>query len=317
MQDYTLLRFLESAPGSPLHFVLPKRFRKLFYRKGVPFFGLRIGISVALAIIIAASVLLFLKPIKTLYINEKGYWEANYGDGIIMVYIPEGGFTMGSAKGESDEKPEHEVYLDGYWMGKYEVTFAQYDKYCEDAKKDKPDDEGWGRVKRPVINVSWEDANAYCKWLSDKKGLNFKLPTEAQWEKAARGTDVRKYPWGDHDPYYNGKWYANYAAHDSWEKRGEDGFEYTAPVGSYPQGASPYGLLDMAGNVWEWCYDWYDIYSAEPQKNPKGPESGTLRVVRGGSWDHDAVYLRCAYRYLDGPSYRYDYLGFRLCQDNR
>jgi formylglycine-generating enzyme required for sulfatase activity len=318
VQDYTLLRFLESAPRSPLHFVLPKRIRKLFYRKGVPFFGLRIGIRAALAIIIAAAVLLFLKPIKTLYINEKGFWEANYGDGIIMVHIPAGEFTMGS-NDYDDEKPLHTIYLDGYWIGKYEVTFAQYDKYCEDVKKAKPDDEGWGRGKRPVINVSWDDAKAYCDWLSTEKNLTFKLPTEAQWEKAARGTASIKYPWGDNEPYYKGKWYANYAAHDSWEKRGEDGFEFTAPVGSYPQGASPYGLLDMAGNVWEWCYDLYgdDYYKNSPKENPTGPESGSLRVVRGGGWADDARGLRCAYRLFDGPSFRDSNPGFRLCQDNR
>jgi formylglycine-generating enzyme required for sulfatase activity len=237
--------------------------------------------------------------------NGKGHWEADYGDGIIMVHIPAGNFTMGS-NDYDDEKPIHEVYLDGYWMGKYEVTFAQYDKYCEDAKKDKPGDEGWGRVKRPVINVSWEDANAYCKWLSKKKGLDFKLPTEAQWEKAARGSDGRKYPWGNNEP---GETLANF---DS--KVGK-----TSPVGSYSNGASPYGLLDMAGNVWEWCYDWYeaDYYNKSPEKNPKGPESGSHRVFRGGSWSNDAVDLRCAYRNYDGPSYRIVNLGFRLCQDNK
>jgi formylglycine-generating enzyme required for sulfatase activity len=250
------------------------------------------------------------------HINKKGYWEADYGDGIIMVYIPEGKFTMGSNDCK-DEKPIHTVYLDGYWMGKYEVTFDQYDKYCEEAKKDKPDDEGWGRGKRPVINVSWDDAAAYCKWLSDKKGLKFKLPTEAQWEKAARGTPSLKYPWGDHEPNYNGKWYANYAAHDSWKKKGEDGFEFTAPVGSYPNGSSPYGLLDMAGNVWEWCRDWYgsDYYGKSQGRNPSGPESATFRVLRGGSWDIYARYLRCAGRGGVRPSLRVINLGFRLCQE--
>jgi formylglycine-generating enzyme required for sulfatase activity len=267
--------------------------------------------------------------------NNKGLWEADYGDGIIMVYIEAGKFAMGQTEeekqwlidqiGEKDyneyyknELPLHTVYLDGYWMGKYEVTFAQYDKYCEEAKKNKPDNEGWGRGKRPVINVSWDDAAAYCKWLSDKKGLKFKLPTEAQWEKAARGTASLKYPWGNREPNYNGKWYANYAAHDSWKKKGEDGFEFTAPVGSYPNGSSPYGLLDMAGNVWEWCRDWYgsDYYGKSQGRNPSGPESGSHRVIRGGSWDIYARYLRCAGRGGVRPSLRVINLGFRLCQDN-
>jgi len=200
-------------------------------------------------------------------------------------------------------------------MGKYEVTFSQYYKYCENAKKDKPDDVGWGRGNRPVINVSCNDAVAYCNWLSNEKVLKFKLPTEAQWQKAARGTNGLKYPWGNHEPYYSGKWYSNYAAHDSLEKIGEDGFEYTAPVGSYPQGASPYGLLDMAGNVWEWCGDWYGKYRAAPQGNPTGPDSGTARVLRGGGWNVYAPYIRCAYHGYYDPSVRSDFVGFRLCQD--
>jgi len=316
MQDYTLLRFLESPPKSPLHFILPGRLRKLFCRKGVPFFGLRTGIRAALAVFIAALVFLFLRPIDTpredrffkynviqVYKNDKGFRESDYGNSFIMVYIPEGEFTMGS-NDYTDEKPIHTIYLEGYWIGKYEVTFAQYDKYCEETKKDKPDDEGWGRGDRPVINVSWNEAVEYCKWLSDKTELNFKLPTEAQWEKAARGTDSRMYPCGYGEP---DETLANFAG-----KIGR-----TSPVGSYPQGASPYGLLDMAGNVWEWCEDWYDIdyYKESPDRNPQGPKSGTARVVRGGGWSYNTESIRCAYRNGSDPSYRSVHVGFRLCQD--
>jgi formylglycine-generating enzyme required for sulfatase activity len=239
---------------------------------------------------------------QKIYKNEKGLWEADYGDGIKMVYIPAGEFTMGS-NDYDNEKPVHTVYLDGYWTGKYEVTFAQYDKYCEETKKDKPGDAGWGRGDRPVINVSWDDAAAYCKWLSDKKGLKFKLPTEAQWEKAARGTDSRMYPWGNNEP---DETLANFDG-----KLGK-----TSPVGSYPRGVSPYGLLDMAGNVWEWCNDWYnrDYYKNSP--NPQGPENGYFRVMRGGGWNDYAGFLRCADRGHDRPSLRYGNAGFRLCQDN-
>jgi formylglycine-generating enzyme required for sulfatase activity len=247
--------------------------------------------------------------------NNKGYWEIDHGDGIVMVYIPAGEFTMGSNDGDEDEKPPHNVYLDGYWMGKYEVTFDQYDKYCKETNQNKPGDRGLGRGKQPVINVSWYDANAYCDWLSKETGLKFKLPTEAQWEMAARGTGGNKYPWGDHQPNYDGKWYANYAANDSWEKKGEDEFQFTAPVGYYLQGASPYGLLDIAGNVWEWCNDWYGSYHAKSQEDPMGPKSGSSRVMRGGGWYNLARVLRCANRYYGRPSNRFDYLGFRLCQD--
>jgi formylglycine-generating enzyme required for sulfatase activity len=253
--------------------------------------------------------------------NKNGYWEAYYQDGIVMVYIPPGEFMMGQTDeekkwlidqiGEKDynsyyvrETPLHQVYLDGYWMGKHEVTFAQYDRYCDENKRDRPKDEGWGRENRPVLNISWTEADAYCQWLSRQTGLQFKLPTEAQWEKAARGNDQRKYPWGSSEP---GKDLANFSVNVG----------KTTPVGSYPTVASPYGLLDMAGNVWEWCGDWYEagFYKNSPQKNPVGPESGSDRVIRGGSWDDDARSLRCADRDVSGPSGRNDFLGFRLRQD--
>jgi len=271
--------------------------------------------------------------------NQQGFQEVDFGDEIIMVYIPPCEFEMGSNIYDS-EKPPHTVYLDGYWMGKYEVTVRQFGLFVKDTgyvtqaeseggaytwtgnnweQKESIDWKNPGfkqEDNHPVVCVSWNDAVEYFKWISGKKGVNFKLPTEAQWEKAARGTDQRKYPWGNHDSYYNGKWYANYAAHDSWEKRGEDGFEFTSPVGFYPQGASPYGLLDMAGNVWEWCSDWYGPYSEKYQKNPIGPEIGTYRVLRGGGWYYDARGLRCSFRGDVRPSDRYSYVGFRLCQDN-
>lgn len=257
------------------------------------------------------------------YKNNKDYWEIDHGDGIIMVYIPAGEFIMGSNDGQDDEKPAHNVYLDGYWMGKYEVTFDQYDKYCKENNQNRPADKEWGRGKRPVIHVSWDDANAYCDWLFKKTGLKFKLPTEAQWEKAARGTDGREYPWGNSPP--SGDKF-NFADKNLWEKEKwswadkniDDGYAYAAPVGSYPQGASPYGLLDMAGNVWECCSDWYDYgyYKNAPKNNPTGPEGGTNRVIRGGSWSSVAADFRCADRYNFDPSERNSNLGFRLCQDN-
>ncbi|MCK4763991.1 MAG: SUMF1/EgtB/PvdO family nonheme iron enzyme [Candidatus Aminicenantes bacterium] len=240
---------------------------------------------------------------KKIYKNSKGYWEAEFDYGIVMVYIPEGKFTMGSNDG-NNEKPAHEVYLDGYWIGKYEVTFAQYDKYCEKIGEKKPDDEGWGRGQRPIINVSWHDATAFCRWLSEKTGLGFKLPTEAQWEKAARGTGELIYPWGF--------WFDKNKCNSS-----ESGLKRTEPVGGYPGGASPYGCLNMAGNVCEWCSDRYDekYYKSSPGKNPQGPdpESGSPRVMRGGSWEYDADLCRATFRVA--PAYlgaRIDDLGFRL-----
>jgi formylglycine-generating enzyme required for sulfatase activity len=256
--------------------------------------------------------------------NEKGCWEAYHKEyDITMVYIEAGEFTMGSYYSDH-ERPPHQVYLDGYWIGKYEITFDQYDKYCKEDNKDKPDDVGWGRGKRPVINVTWHNAAAYCDWLSKKIGLKFKLPTEAQWEKAARGTDSRTYPWGNSPPTGDK---VNFADKQAWLKKKfdwadktiDDGYVYTAPVGSFPKGVSPYGLLDMAGNVCEWCNDWYegDYYKNSPRKNPQGLESGSDRVLRGGCWYDAAPHIRCAFRYSINPSLRSNFYGFRLCQDNK
>jgi formylglycine-generating enzyme required for sulfatase activity len=176
---------------------------------------------------------------------------------------------------------------------------------------------GKGREKRPVIGISYQDAQNYCQWLSLKTEVSFRLPTEAEWEKAARSSDKRKYPWGNTDP--NGS-RCNYAdvnflkyylrespPQDKKEKQqiingmataSDDGQIFTAPVGSYPQGASPFGAMDMAGNVWEWVSDWYDgnYYQKSPRQNPPGSFSGTYRIVRGGSWDCNYWLLRCTGR---------------------
>jgi formylglycine-generating enzyme required for sulfatase activity len=278
--------------------------------------------------------------------NDKGFWEADYGDGIIMVYIPPGEFTMGSEDG--DEKPPHKADLSGYWMGKTEVTTKQFNLFVKDTgyvpqaessggaytwtgeEWEKREGINWKNPgfkqedNHPVVCVSWNDAVEYCKWLSVKKGVNFKLPTEAQWEKSARGTDRRKYSWGNTEPT-GAK--INFADKQAWlkskfswaDKDIDDGYAYTAPVGSYPAGASPYGLLDMGGSVWEWCSDWYgeNYYNSSPDKNPKGPKSGTTRVIRGGGWNYGAVSQRCANRLYGNPFHRYNYVGFRLCHDNK
>ncbi len=227
--------------------------------------------------------------------NNKGYYEVkNSKDGSILIYIPAGEFTMGSENGDSDEKPVHKVYLDGYYIGKYEVTFEQYDRFCEATGRVKPDNEGWGRGNRPVINVSWNDAVAYCKWA----GL--RLPTEAEWEKAARGGENYKYA-GSNNPD-EVAWYDNNSGN------------YTHPVGQ--KKANGYGTYDMSGNVWEWCSDWYDsgYYSNSPYRNPKGPASGSSRVYRGGSWDVGARNIRCAVRYGDTSDSGNCGLGFRVAR---
>jgi formylglycine-generating enzyme required for sulfatase activity len=160
----------------------------------------------------------------------------------------------------------------------------------------------------PVVLVSWNDANAYCQWAGRQ------LPTEAQWEKAARGTDGRIYPWGNQNVAGNLLNFADLHLGVSWaDKTVNDGYEFTAPVGSYPAGASPYGVLDLAGNVWEWVADWYaDKYYAEsPAQNPPGPSSGQGRVMRGGGWSDVAARVRAASRRHEPPDSRHADVGFR------
>ena len=202
-------------------------------------------------------------------------------DGMIMVYVPAGSFQMGYAGGYPDEQPEHTVALDAFWIDKTEITNRSYG-LCVQASACKPPsrrtsngiDDYYGNAQYedyPVIFVSWTDAQSYCTWAGQR------LPTEAEWEKAARGTDGRLYPWGNTPPDKN---LANF----------DDNIWDVVAAGSYPAGASPYGALDMAGNVWEWTADWFgsDYYSQSPTQNPTGPETGTKRVLRGGSWNFDA-----------------------------
>lgn len=249
-----------------------------------------------------------------LRVNEQGYKEyKNEKDGSVLIYIPAGEFTMGSNDND-DEKPIHKVYLDAYYMDKYEVTVGQFREFCNATGRSMPDQPSWNRpavdsfqdevakyeawLKNhcPVVGVFWEDASAYASWAGKR------LPTEAEWEKAARGTDGRKYPWGN-------KWNGSYCNHGSGlSPDSTDGYEYTAPVGCFPQGTSLYGVMDMAGNVWEWCADWYykDYYQNSPSRNPTGPSFGLRRVVRGGSWYDTQNLCRAANRLVNGPQGFYD-----------
>ncbi len=218
-----------------------------------------------------------------------------------LVYIPAGEFTMGS-EGFSSENPVHKVYLDGYYIYKMLVTVKQYLTFCAvtgHAKPTAPDfNPNWSKADHPIVNVSWDDATAYCRWLSQQTGRRVTLPTEAQWEKAARGEDGREFPWGN---TFDGN-------------RLHRSATGTASVGSFPGGASPYGVLDMAGNVWQWCADYYGdtYYQSSPKQNPTGPASGIYRVFRGGSWDNtNGEYFRCALRNGHTPSARDDNFGFR------
>jgi formylglycine-generating enzyme required for sulfatase activity len=213
-------------------------------------------------------------------------------DGMTMVYIPEGKFNMGSNKGLSDEKPIHVVYLDNFWIDLTEVTNAMFTRFLNEMGNHKEGGANWldsgdkdarisqvggvwqadsGYADHPAVEVTWYGADSYCQWAGRA------LPSEAQWEKAARGTDGQTYPWGEG---------INCGLANYW---GCDEFPRTSPVGHYPDGASPYGALDMAGNVWEWVLDSYDAnyYRDSPYENPANhKQSGALRVIRGGSWGH-------------------------------
>jgi eukaryotic-like serine/threonine-protein kinase len=227
------------------------------------------------------------------------------GVSMVFVRVPAGKFWMGADNNDphanEDEKPMHEVYLDEYWIGKYPVTNRQFQLYLGGTKQERLVDQfSPDKPDHPVVFISWDDAKGFCQWLAKITGKSVSLPTEAQWEKAARGTDRRIYPWGNDSPV------SSTACYGRLNKT-------TATVGSYPDGTSPYGAMDMAGNVWEWVADWYDhhYYRISPNKNPTGPNKGEHRVLRGGSW-YDAIYnLRSSVRDNNLPADDRGIDGFR------
>jgi len=227
-----------------------------------------------------------------------------------LVRIPAGTFWMGSDPGigNDDEHPKHEVFLDEFWIGKYPITNRQYNYYILNSKdlsnrKDQMKSV-WqnpkGKEDHPAVGISWEDSSSFCVWINLLTGYKIRLPTEAEWEKAARGTDGRIYPWGNQQP---DEYLANFQYHQG----------NTTAVDSHSAGASPYGALDMAGNIWEWTADWYDenYYSRSPASNPTGPQYGTLRVLRGGSWISLRDIIRVAYRDRSHLTNRFQNRGFR------
>jgi len=228
-------------------------------------------------------------------------------DGAEMVLVPAGSFQMGSLDGGADERPPQQVTLAAYYIDKFEVTHEQYAAFVQATGHKSPIDWATGRMppalaRHPVVNVTWADADAYAHWACKR------LPTEAEWEKAARGTDAREYPWGS-DP-------ARKSAHDKSAQDPKHPEGHTFPVGSFPDDISPYGAMDMAGNVWEWTADWYNAYPGN--KNLELEYGHKFKVIRGGgAIEYYSVpsTRRCAARVRSTPYGTYDALGFRCVKE--
>ena len=226
-------------------------------------------------------------------------------DGAPMVLVPAGEFTMGSEQGDDDEQPVHRVVLDRFYLDTFEVTNGRFAKFVAAIQSEPP----WGfadqetpvvQAERPVRWVNWLEATGYCLWAGKR------LPSEAEWEKAARGTDGRTYPWGNEPPT---------AAHAVFGLK--EGDETVSPIGNRDAGSSPYGVHDLAGNLYEWVTDWYDdaFYTQSVPSNPRGPVEGTAKVQRGGSYINSPYRLRSAFRTKSDPTEHDPHVGFRCAQD--
>lgn len=219
--------------------------------------------------------------------------------------IPEGWFTMGSENGRDDEKPAHRVWIDAFALGTYQVTRAEYACFLRPTRRAAPpfwEEPNFQDPQQPVVGPSWFDAVDFCEWLSQLTGRKYRLPTEAEWERAARGgIEDQLYSWGNAAPEelpgYSNRW-----------RNGPE------RVGLYPP--NRYGLFNMGDNVHEWCADWYDphYYQHSPQRNPRGPEQGARRASRGGAWRHHIKVSRSAARSSIPPAFKYADYGFRVAQ---
>jgi len=222
------------------------------------------------------------------------------------VLIPPGWFGMGSATGQDNERPRHQVWVDAFYLAERQVTNRDYALFLDACGGHPPPtwhDPNFSDPGQPVVAVSWFDAVAYCDWLSRSTGRKCRLPTEAEWERAARGgTEDKSFPWGD-DPPQSRPSYA-----DRWQS-GPERVAQSSP--------NAFGLYDICENVHEWCSDWYqaDYYAISPERNPHGPESGSRRSSRGGSWRHHIKIARCAARSSIPPDFRYADYGFRVACD--
>ena len=223
-----------------------------------------------------------------------------------MIAIPAASFLMGSHAGQDVERPIHRVWVEAFSIAETQVSVAEYARFLEATRREQPptwNDPSFNHPEQPVTAVSWFDAVAYCEWLSDEIGENFRLPTEAEWERAARGgLEGALFPWGDESPtsrpWYSSRWL-----------NGPERVHQSLP--------NVFGLYEMCENVHEWCSDWFqsDYYSISPERNPRGPESGERRSSRGGSWRHHVKISRCSARSSIPPEFKYADYGFRIACD--
>lgn len=235
-----------------------------------------------------------------------------------MLLVPSGVFVMGSdAKDAAQhEQPMRQVSLSCFYLARFPVTNAQYERFdpAHRAKR-----APWANDNHPVVYVTSREAEKFCQWLSSTEGRKYRLPSEAEWEYAARGTDRRTFPWGEFLEAGNLANFADTRTNFAWrDPLIDDGFAESAPVGNYPRGVSPFGIEDMAGNVFEWCLDFFEVYKSKECVNPRGPSSGTKRMYRGGSWKSRAGNLRTTARNFNLPEYSSNDVGFRVlceCED--
>jgi formylglycine-generating enzyme required for sulfatase activity/predicted Ser/Thr protein kinase len=277
------------------------------------------------------------ETLQTLSVSP-GATRVREADGATMVYVPAGQFEMGSTTGDEDEEPVHTVTLDAFWLDQTEVSVEQFRRFVTaTGYETRAEERGaswvwanevweelegvdWAHPRRlgrqatadhPVVHVSWDDAHVYCEWAGGR------LPTEAEWEYAARGPENLNYPWGKEFDGTRLNYCDQNCALDWADEHVDDGYGFTAPIGNYPQGASWIDALDMAGNVWEWVADWYaeDYYTQSPRENPTGPANGSYRVLRGGSWLNNMENVRGASRSRNTTTFTGSYNGFRCAVD--
>ena len=240
--------------------------------------------------------------------------HVNFQDPLVgeMLFVPAGEFVMGSDALEAapNEGPLFRVTLNHFYLSRHLITNASYEQFQPSHLRKRMPGAG---DRHPVVHVSSLEAIKFCQWLSARTRKKYRLPTEAEWEYAARGTDGRKYPWGNYEGRGDLANFADRNTNFAWSDRDiDDGYPETSPVGAFPFGASAFGMEDMAGNVWEWCLDYYEPYRPAPKVNPRGPTTGNRRVYRGGSWKSRFNSLRVTVRGSNVPTFSCNDLGFRV-----